>query len=454
MRIIIVGAGKTAEIIIQYLEKSRHDVIVIDKNKDVIDSITNRYSVNGVCGSGASRSVLNQAGASTADALISLTPIDEINLLACSMAKSAGTRYTVAEVEREELVKDKAFLLDKFGIDYLLTPKELVASAITDQIYFNSANRVEPFLEGNILLAEIIVDRNSLFSEKKLGEVKPLLKLDFLVFGVLRGEKVLVPKGDFVLQPGDTIGLIAKKEEMTKLFLRTDLIRKPVRSVLLTGGNQLGTVLAERLSNNGIHVKLVENDRERCERLLSELNKVKVIYGSGSDAELLAEEGIGKCDACICATDSDETNLLTSLIAWTNGVDNTITTIHSTSYENILRKVTLNITLSPERVVAEKLLGYVLKLEKRKGEDSGRYYSFGSELLEINSFNVPVGFTRADTPLMNSKMRLKKGVIIGAIEREGNIIIPNGMDMLRVGDQVIILSENHSEIDSLMDIFM
>ena len=176
MRIIIVGGGKTAEILIQHLEKSNHDIIIIDKLKEVVESITNRYSVNGVCGSGASRAVLASAGADTADALISLTPIDEINLLACSMAKNFGTRYTVAEVEREELISDKAYLKEKFGVDYILTPKDLAASAVADQIYFNSANRVEPFFDSSVLLAEVIVEKDSLLANAKLGSIKPLLK--------------------------------------------------------------------------------------------------------------------------------------------------------------------------------------------------------------------------------------------------------------------------------------
>lgn len=453
MRIIIVGGGKTAEILIQHLEKSNHDIIIIDKLKEVVESFTNRYSVNGVCGSGASRAVLASAGADTADALISLTPIDEINLLACSMAKNFGTRYTVAEVEREELLSDKAYLKERFGVDYILTPKDLAASAVADQIYFNSANRVEPFFDSSVLLAEIIVEKDSILANAKLGSIKPLLKSDFLVFGVLRGDKLMVPKGEFELHPGDVIGIIADKNEMTNLFSRVDLVREPVRSVMLIGGGDLGETLANRLIKHKISVKLIEINRDRCEELMSAIPKANIIFGNGTDADLLEKEGIGKCDACVCVTGSDENNLLATLIAMTNGVNNIITTIHSIPYERVLRKITRNITISPERVIAKKLLDYILSLETDNRGEMTRFYSLGPEMLKISEFHIPVGFAKADMPLKSNDMKLKKGVIIGAIATDDRIIIPKGNDVIHCGDNVFILSESHLTIRSPMDIF-
>ena len=453
MRIIIVGGGKTAEILIQNLEKSNHDIIFIDKRNDVVESVTNSYSVNGVCGSGASRTVLASAGADTADVLISLTPTDEINLLACSMAKSFGTRYTVAEVEREELLSDKSYLKEKFGVDYILTPKELAASAIADQIYFNSANRVEPFFNSGVLLAEIIVDKDSILANAKLGDIKPMLKSDFLVFGVLRGDRLMVPKGEFVLNPGDVIGIIADKNEMTNLFSRVDLVREPVRSVMLIGGGDLGETLAKNLIKHKIRVKLIELNRERCEELMSALPKASIIYGNGTDADLLEEEGVGKIDACVCVTGSDENNLLATLIAMTNGVNNIITTIHSIPYERVLRKITRNITISPERAIAKKLLDYILSLENGGKGEMTRFYSLGPQMLKVSEFNVPVGFGKAGIPLKSDEMRLKKGVIIGAIARNGRVIIPKGSDAIQCGDDIFILSESHLAVRTPMDIF-
>ena len=453
MRIIIVGVGKTAEVLIQHLEKSNHDIIVIDKSKDIIETITNEYSVNGICGSGASRKVLMAAGADTADVLISLTPVDEINLLACSMAKSFGTRYTVASLERVELICDDSYLRDNFNIDYIITPKNLVASYIADQIYFCAANRVESFLDSRILLAEITVAKNSILAEAKLKDVKPLLKSDFLVFGVLRNDKLIIPKGDFVLKPGDILSIIADENEITEIFSRVNLVRNPVHSVMIIGGGELGEALTEQLIANHINVKLVEYNRTRCEALLETLPKADIIYGNGTDVELLEEEGIKKCDACICATNSDETNLLSSLIAWTNGVNNIITTTKTSAYDRVLCQVTINISVSPSRVVAEKLLDYLMSLQNTGKHRMSRYYSLGRYMLKICEFNVPDGYAKTDIPLMNSEMRLKKDVLICAIIRNGETLIPKGNDVIKSKDRIFVLTESRFDINSLDDIF-
>lgn len=454
MRIIIVGAGKTAEVFVQHLEKSSHDVILIDKNKDKIEKITNEYSVNGVCGSGASRDVLLSAGADTADVLISLTPVDEINLLACSMAKSLGTSYTIAQLERDELLGDEGYLREKFEIDYILTPKILVCEKIADQVCFNSANRVEQFFDSSVLLAEITVDKDSILADAELKNIKPMLNADFLVFGVLRNDKLMVPKGEFVLKVGDAIGIIADKEEMTNLFAKVNLTRKPVRSVMLIGGGDIGASLAALLSSKHISVKVVESDINRCRELTEQLPKAKIIYGSETDVELLEDEGIAKCDACICSSESDEANLLSSLIAWTNGVGNIITKINAESYDRVLRKATINITISPDRSIAEKLLEYLLSIrENGKNAGMSRYYSMGSAMLKISGFNIPSGFPKADKPLMCDEMRLKKGVIIGVIARGDKMIIPKGSDVIRAGDKIFVLSENAGDIRTPLDIF-
>ena len=142
MRIIIVGSGRSCELLVRQMEKSEHDIIVVDKNREVVDAITDKYSVNGVCGSGASREVLLAAGADSADILISLTPVDEINLLACSMAKYLGTGYAAARITGEDLLKDVPYLLEKFSVDYILNPKQIFAEALAEQVFFNAVNRV------------------------------------------------------------------------------------------------------------------------------------------------------------------------------------------------------------------------------------------------------------------------------------------------------------------------
>ena len=452
MRIIIVGSGRSCEILVRQMEKSEHDIIVVDKNRKIVDAITDKYSVNGVCGSGASKEVLLAAGADTADILISLTPVDEINLLACSMAKYLGTRYTVARITREDLLRDYPYLLENFNLDLVLNSKQLFAEALAKQVFFNAVNRVEEVLDSQAMFAEITVEKDSVLNNARLQEVKPVLQTDFLIFGVLREGKLQIPKGDFVLREGDIIGIIAEKGNMQEILSKVSMVCKPVRSAMLVGGGETGRTLAGILTRQKVKVTIVESDRERCAELMDAFPKVNVVYGDGKEVELLEDAGIHKNDTCICLTGSDETNLLVSLIAWSNGIGNIITRISSDAYDKVLRKVTINVTMSPDKLTAGELMDYINSIRSSDSHVICRCYNLGTVLFNIYEFSVPQDYKWCGLPLMSNKLQLKKGMIIGVIQRGKTSIIPKGSDSLQAGDRLFVISDGQVLVRSINDV--
>lgn len=453
MRIIIVGSGKSCEILVHQMEKSEHDIIVVDKSREVVDAITDKYSVNGICGSGASREVLLAAGADTADILISLTPVDEINLLACSMAKYLGTRYAVARITGEDLLKDIPYLLENFSLDYVLNPKQFFAEALAEQVFYNAVNRVETVLDSQALLAEIAVEKDSVLNNARLQEIKPVLQADFLIFGVLRGDSLQIPRGDFVLKEGDVVGIIAEKSNMQAILSKVSLVCRPVRSVMLVGGGEIGKILARTLIQQKVRVTFVECVRERCAELMELFPQANVIFGDGKEVELLEEAGIRKNDACICLTGSDETNLLISLIAWSNDVTSIIARISSDAYDKVLRKVTINVTMSPDKLTAGKLMDYIQSVRSSNSPVNSRSYNLGPGMFKIHEINVPQDCNRCNKPLMSDKMKLRKGLIIGIIQRGEDTIIPKGSDTLQAEDRLFVISDGQASVRSIDDIF-
>lgn len=453
MRIIIVGSGRSCELLVRQMEKSEHDIIVVDKNREVVDAITDKYSVNGVCGSGASREVLLAAGADSADILISLTPVDEINLLACSMAKYLGTGYAAARITGEDLLKDVPYLLEKFSVDYILNPKQIFAEALAEQVFFNAVNRVETVLDSHALLAEIVVERDSILNHAMLQDIKPVLNTDFLVFGVLRKDSIQIPRGNFVLQEGDIVGIIAEQHNMQAILSRVALVCRPVRSVMLVGCGEIAKILAETLLRQKVKVTFVDNVRERCAELMEMFPGSAVVYGDGKEVELLEEAGIRKNDACICLTGSDETNLLISLIAWSNGIQNIIARIGSDAYDKILRKVTINVTMSPDKLTAGKLMDHIQSLKSGHNGTNSRSYSLGPGMFKVCEVIVPRSFDRCNVALMSDKLKLKKGLIIGVIQRGEETIIPKGSDVLKADDRLFVISDGNTFVRSVGDIF-
>ena len=157
-----------------------------------------------------------------------------------------------ASLDRDELTCDEAYLRGRFHIDYILTPKKLVAQEIAEQIFFNVANKVESLFDSRILMTEITVGKDSQLIDSTLNDLKPRLEVDFLVFAVNRGGRLLVPHGGFILQKGDVIGLVAAEQEMVRLFAKVGLSRKPVKHALLVGGGDVGELLARTLIAHGV----------------------------------------------------------------------------------------------------------------------------------------------------------------------------------------------------------
>ncbi len=452
MKIIIVGAGYSGSLLAEQLSEHGHDISVIDKSKEAIDNITNRSTVNGVFGSGASRSVLIQAGAEMADILISMTSNDETNLLVCQLAKSIGTRRVVACLRRSELMDDADYIKEKFSIDHILCPQRILAEMVTRQIYFPSTNRVLALYDERVLLAEITIGKGSIFEGKRIKELKPSLDIEFLVVAVSRNGSATVPNGSFVLKEGDVVCIVTHNKEMMNLLSDMSLITKPVKKVMIVGGGETGLIVAQHLSKLKLDIKIIENDRKRCEELYELVPKAKTIYGSGEDIKLLEEEKISGTDAFICLTNNDELNLLASLIALSKGIRNIILKIRKASYEKVLRQVTISVSLSEDVLLAARIMDYVQSIKNLNSTEAGisRYFQLAGGLVMVSRLAITSGFAKTDIPL--TSLKIKKGVIIAAIIRNSDMIIPNGNDVLKNGDNIILFADRTYNFSKASDI--
>ncbi|MDE6517512.1 MAG: NAD-binding protein, partial [Acetatifactor sp.] len=209
MKIIIVGLGQTGTLLAQRIG-TEHDTVVIDCDKERVETVTNLYSVSGVCGSGASKEILLQAGAATADVIIAVSPVDEINLMACMVAKNCGTRYTVARIHRPELSGDRDYFARTFQIDYITNPKLDTAQEMYRQIGMPGKVKADAYFSDVATIIRINMDKNIIpGGSMSMKEVKSFFGMEMLVAIVTRGGKLYIPNGDFVIQPGDVVGIIA-----------------------------------------------------------------------------------------------------------------------------------------------------------------------------------------------------------------------------------------------------
>jgi len=455
MKIIIVGLGRTGCSLIEELSGENYDITVIEKRKDLVDEVTDRYSVNGVVGSGASKETLLKAGADSADALIALTPTDEINLLSCMQAKAVGTRRTAARLFLPDFVAERDQLKKEHNIDYMIKPKYDIAEEITRNIGLPGTVRMEGYFDNVMQIVTISVTEDSPLAGKKLMNLRNDIGVDVLVSTVIRDDKLYVPDGTFEIHAGDRIGVVAKRNEMYETLRRLGILRSKAKKILIAGSNIITGYLIDMLLAEKKNITVLEEDIVKCRDLMDKYPGVNVLCAEGDVTEVLEDEKVEKTDVVVALTDSDETNLVTSMYAWSRDVPSIITKVEAPGHVKLLHKVNMDITLSPSEFSVVKLVRFVRNYEVGDAKnDIGKYYMIADNKAEVLEFVANSDFAKAGTEFMSKEFRLKKDVIIAAVIREGELIIPGGHSSINVGDKVVVVSSKKNHIKKLDEIFV
>ncbi len=456
MKIIIVGLGQTGTLLAQRITRENHDVVAVDNDREIVENVTNLYSVSGICGSGASREILLQAGADSADVIIAVSPVDEINLMACMVAKSCGTRYAVARIHRPELSADQNYFSEAFRIDYVVNPKRDTAMEMNRQIGMPGKVKADAYFSDVATIIRINMDQNVIpGGSMPLKEVRQFFGTDMLVATVTRGDKLYIPRGDFVIQPGDVVGIIAADTALSQIIMKLGLMRGTAKRVMLVGGGTVAYYLARKLLEEKKSVVILEHDKKRCAELAELLPEAEISYAEGIDAEVLLEEGMKKADVCVSLTGNDDTNLVISLFAWSCGVESVITKVNATAYEKLLNRVNIDITISPSVISADRIMSFVrnVTVYNAKGNDIQSLYQLAGGQAEAIEFIAYDSCSKLGVLFKQPELKLKKDILIAMIIRDGQVIIPDGNSCIRSGDRVVIISKKGHGLNTLNDIF-
>ena len=298
MRIIIVGCGKIGLSIIKQLVIEKHDITVIDKNQAVINDITNNYDVMGLVGNGASYSVQKDAGVDKTDLLIAVTGSDEINLLCCLFAKKAGNCNTIARVRDPLYSKEIQYIKDELGLSMIINPEYAAAVEISRLLRFPSADKIDTFAKGRVELLNLVITEDSPFVDKTLIEVAKRVLSDILICTVERGDDIFIPNGAFILRANDKITIVASAVNSREFFTKIGYDTHQVKDTMIIGGGTMTYYLAEILLKMGIKVKIVEQNRNKCETLSENLPKATIINGDATKHKAIGIKATPVTRAC------------------------------------------------------------------------------------------------------------------------------------------------------------
>ena len=450
MKIVMIGLGTIGRTILKNLSGEAHTITIIDENKDVVETLIERYDVSGVVGNGACMDIQREADVESADLVIALTRNDELNVFVCLVAKRLGVKNTVARVRNPAYRKQIAEMKDDLGISMVVNPEQETANEIFNMINLPSVARIEHFAEGKVLLVEVVAEKGCALVGESLISLGKKLKSRVLICAVQRGDSVTIPSGHFTIEEGDKIHFTADAKNLGDFLAETGLVKSPLRNIMIVGGGRVGFYLADALSKKKYKVKLIENNPARAEELAESLPRVTVACGNGTQHDLLLEEGIEAMDAFVALTDNDEENIIVSMFANKKKVKKTVTQIHIDDFYGMLDELGIENNVSAKDVVAGRIISYVRALANTQGSELVTLYRLVNNQVEALEFASKKPEWLYDIPL--KELTIKQNCLIACIIRKNEVMIPNGDSVIKLGDNVVVVT-THKNFDDLTDVF-
>lgn len=433
MRIIIVGAGEVGYYIAKKLSEEKQDVVLIDKDPKKIRRIGENLDVQTFWGSGTSPQMLRDAGIEEADMLVAATDSDEVNLIACLLARHLNRHMIkIARVRNREYLAEKdLFSKELLGIDLIINTRAMMVDMVMGLIDVPGASEVIDFVGGQIKLISFLITGQSPFAGRMLSSLKGE-EGNILVGAIIRGQKILIPSGRDTIQPHDLVYFVVRGADVNRTLQHLKISARPITNVLIVGAGETGTALAAALDEKRLHVKVIDEDSERCKQLAATLNHAIAINGDGTDRDLLREENVGDADLLIAVTGDEESNILISLLAKGMGTRRTITRVSKLSYIPVVSDIGLDTVINPRMAAVRAILQYIRQGKIISVAPLRDEYAEALEAEALETSDI------VNTPLKNIKF--PEGAILGAIVRGEDIIIPRGDTMILPRDRLIIFA--------------
>ena len=445
MRILILGAGDVGFHLAQQLTRENHDVTVIEQDRARARSIQETMDGLVVEGNGASLATLERAGIERTDLLLAVTSHDEINIMACLSAAQYKVPKRIARVSKPDYYDHTGILPpERLGVDLMINPERECALETYQLLQSAAATEFAQFEGGLVQLIGVRVKQGAPVAGKRLLEIgKMTSDLRALVVAIARGDQTIIPSGSTRVEAGDQAFIMGEASHMTDVLTLAGYERFNLRRVVIAGGSREAWFLARLLEEHRIDCTILEADRARAVNLAERLTRSLILHGDATDLELLEMEGIGDADGFVAYTGSDETNLLSCLLAKSLGTRKVISLIDRFDYVPLVARVGVDAAVSPRLAAVNAILSYV-----RRGSVLAVATLKGTRAEGIE-FDVSARFPFVGQPL--AEVRFPSGSLVGAIVRGGQVIIPHGADEIRTGDRVImfVLAEVAREVEKL-----
>ncbi|WP_086934378.1 Trk system potassium transporter TrkA [Agarilytica rhodophyticola] len=415
MKIIILGAGRVGGTLASNLSSEANDITVVDSDVDNLRELQDRLDIGVVAGHASYPEILLQAGIEDADMLIAVTGIDEINMVACQIAYSLfRTPTKIARIRSQEYAShDGLFRNEAIPIDVIISPEQVVSDYIYRLVEQPGALQVLDFADGLAQLVAVKAYYGGPLVGQELRFIrKHMPNVETRVAAVYRRNRPLMPTGSTVIEADDEVFFIAAREDIRAVMSELRRLDRAYKRIIIAGGGNIGLRLALKLEKQ-YSVKVIEYNTKRASFLSEHLNHAIVLQGSSSDQDLLQEENIEDTDVFLAVTNSDEANIMSSLLAKRMGAKKVLTLINNPAYVDLVQGGEIDIAISPQQTTIGSLLAHVRRGDIVNVHSLRRGAAEAIEVIahgdEKNSKVVGKAIEDIDLP---------EGATIGAVVRE------------------------------------
>jgi len=443
MKVIVCGAGQVGFNIARHLATENNQVTVIDRKADLVRRVTDTLDVRGLVGFASHPEILEQAGAPDADMLIAVTHADEVNMVACQVAHSLFNVPTkIARVRAQGYLQpiwSDLFSRDHMPIDVIISPEMEVARAVVHRLRAPGAFDMIPLADGKVRVIGVRVGADCPVIDTPLRQLTTLFPdLHMMVVGIIRDGRTIVPSADDQMLADDEVYFTVESGHVGRAMAAFGHEETEAHRIVIIGGGNIGLFLAQDIERNHpeVNAKIIEMGRERAELVARTLENSVVIHGDALDLEILDEVNIGATETVVAVTNEDEVNILSSLLAKRSGCQRAITLINNPTYEALITTLGVDVVVMPRAITVSTILQHIRR---------GRILSVHSlregvgEVIEAEALDTS---SVVGTPLRDVK--LDKGIIIGAIIREGEVVWPRGDTVIRVKDRVVLFATSQA----------
>ena len=439
MRIIVCGAGLVGSSIARQLASENNDVTIVDQSPETIQQVSDSLDVRAIEGYASHPDVLEKAGAHDAEMIVAVTQNDEINMVACQVAHSLFEVPTKIARIRAQTYLDPSwqnlFTRDHMPIDVIISPEIEVARAITSRLTVPGATDMVSFVDDRVRVVAVSIDETCPIIDTPLRQLTELFPdLHMRIVGIIRAEGIITPGGDDQILVGDEVYFSVETKQVRRAMAAFGHEEKEARRIVVIGGGNIGLFLSKQIIDEipDVRLKLIELNRNQAERVADQLEKAVVIFGDSMAAEILAEANVQEADAVIAVTNDDQVNILSSLLAKREGAARATTLVNNMTYGPLVRSLGIDAVVNPRAITVSQILQHI-----RRGRIRG-VHSLRDGLAEIIEAETLETSPLSGKPLRAAK--LPSGIIVGALVRGEEVIVPRADTVIQTGDRVIVFA--------------